>query len=147
VWTPDYFVRYITLPPKVPAAVVCNNDGTFDIYINELLSDAQREKALKHEIDHIKEDHFYSDQPIGELEAHANAASVGKAYKMQKAVPAAANVQKVKTIPHYTTLRGLTLGELNAAQTLLVYGEGKDTAKLRAAFIRALSSTKPLVVR
>lgn len=139
MWTPDYFIRFITLPPKVPAAVVCNDDGTFDIYINDLLSDSQRKKALEHEIDHIKEDHFYSLQPVGEIEAHANAVSRGEVCEPQKE-------QDVPMIPHYLTLRGLTLGELNAAGGLLTFGMKNDTGKIESAFLQALLGNDALVV-
>ena len=57
----DYFVRLVALPMHVNAVVMPNDDGTFDIYINSLLGEAQRQKALTHELKHIKKDHFYTE--------------------------------------------------------------------------------------
>lgn len=78
VWTPTYFVRYIEFPMTVRGVTVPNNDGTFDIYINDLLCECSKEKCLAHEIRHIMQDHFYNDvAPIEELEKSADALAVG----------------------------------------------------------------------
>ena len=77
VWTPTYFVRYIEFPMAVRGVTVPNDDGTFDIYINDLLCDCKKEECLEHEVRHIMQDHFYSDIiPIGEIERLADAVDV-----------------------------------------------------------------------
>lgn len=58
------FVRLIPLPVTVPAVVIPNDDGTFDIYINSVLPQELQHKALEHELKHIRKDHFYNDDPV-----------------------------------------------------------------------------------
>ena len=69
----DYFVRCIPFPNYAADGVVStNDDGTFNIYINEKLDDCRKRKALKHEIEHIMRDHFYSTAPVQQIEAEAD---------------------------------------------------------------------------
>lgn len=69
----DYFVRFIPFPPgRITGAVVPNDDGTFSIYIDSNADDLHKRKALDHEIEHLKKDHFYCDKPIEVIEAEAN---------------------------------------------------------------------------
>ena len=58
------FVRTIPLPCAVRAVTLPNDDGTFDIYINARLPDELQQKALAHELKHIRKDHFYNDDPV-----------------------------------------------------------------------------------
>ena len=75
MWTPVYFVRLVPLPASVHGVTLPNDDGTFDIYINEMLSEAMRKDRLQHEIKHIREDHFYQEaKAIAQLEQEANGA-------------------------------------------------------------------------
>lgn len=68
----DYFVRYIELPYHINACTVPNTDGTFDVYVNLNLDKYCQIAALKHEIEHIKKDHFYNDiKPIEVVEKEA----------------------------------------------------------------------------
>lgn len=77
MWTPVYFVRLVPLPASVHGVTLPNDDGTFDIYINETLSEAMRKDRLQHEIKHICEDHFYQEaKAITQLEQEANGAPV-----------------------------------------------------------------------
>lgn len=65
-----YFIREVSFPFEVKAIVTPNaEDDTFSIYLNSRLSDDQKRKALEHEIDHIKNDDFYNDKSIEEVEA------------------------------------------------------------------------------
>lgn len=66
-----YFVRLVALPPAVRGAVLPNNDGTYTIIINSVLSVETRRKVLRHELAHIKKDHLYSEDPIRIIEAAA----------------------------------------------------------------------------
>lgn len=72
MWTANYFVRFIRLPSTIPGVVVPNDDGTFDIYLNDCIPENRREDAIRHELEHIAQDHFYQDRPIAEIEAEAN---------------------------------------------------------------------------
>ena len=58
------FVRYIKLPRGVRAATVTNSDGTVSVYINELLSDAREKRAVEHELNHIRDNHFWLERPV-----------------------------------------------------------------------------------
>lgn len=58
------FVRHIQLPGTVRAVTLPNNDGTFDIYINSTLPEELQQKALDHELKHIRKDHFYNSDPV-----------------------------------------------------------------------------------
>lgn len=64
----EYFIRVVKLPAHVEACVTPNDDGTFSIYINELLPEDARRAAAQHEIDHIMNDHFYSLDPVSKIE-------------------------------------------------------------------------------
>lgn len=60
----NIFVRMIQLPRTVRAVTIPNNDGTFDIYINSAQPPEFQAKALEHELNHIRKDHFYNDDPV-----------------------------------------------------------------------------------
>lgn len=66
-----YFVRLIDLPPAVRGVVRPNDDGSYTIYINSVLSVETRRKVLTHELKHIKKDHLYTDDLIRKIEAEA----------------------------------------------------------------------------
>lgn len=68
----DIFIRYVPFPYTVKGATLPNDDGTFSIYINSDLPRAQQEKALRHELAHIREGHFYDEAPLDEEEAAAD---------------------------------------------------------------------------
>lgn len=71
MWTPDYFVRLLDLPAAVLGVTVPNTDGSFDIYINRRLSPQRQRDCLRHELSHIRRDHFYKGSPVPLLEAEA----------------------------------------------------------------------------
>lgn len=58
------FVRMIPLPDTVPAVTIPNDDSTFDVYINANLPEEYQNRALEHELEHIRRDHFYNDDPV-----------------------------------------------------------------------------------
>lgn len=71
--TDEYFIRRVEFPNRsVRAATFPNDDGTFDIYVNTLLSEPEQQRALEHELRHIRLGHFYSDAPLEEKEAEAD---------------------------------------------------------------------------
>lgn len=64
------FIRGVELPGKVRGVTVKIGDDFF-VLINTCLCESVQRKAVKHEIQHIKKDHFYDEKPviINELEA------------------------------------------------------------------------------
>lgn len=65
----DIIVRLMDLP--VPGVTVTDPDGNYNMYINARLSFEGRRKVYKHEMNHIKKDHFSDDRPISEIEKEA----------------------------------------------------------------------------
>ena len=101
MWTPDYFVRLLDLPPTVEGVTVPNDDGTFDIYINALLSPERQQEKLDHELEHIRKDHFYNDtKTIEEVESEAN-------HKPLPAAPQSPAAPSRLPIPLFTSLESL----------------------------------------
>lgn len=91
MWTPVYFVRYITFPARVDGVTIPNDDGTFDIYINQNLCPEKQIATLQHELAHIKADHFYDDiDPVDQIEAQADCWGVNTDYSMELYPPALA---------------------------------------------------------
>ena len=65
------FVRLLKLPHSVKGVTTPNNDNTFNIFINEELSETAKLSALDHELNHIKLGHFNALEPITYLEESA----------------------------------------------------------------------------
>lgn len=55
----DVFIRYAEFPYTVKGVTVPNDDGTFSIYINSALPESQQKAALRHELCHVRGNHFY----------------------------------------------------------------------------------------
>lgn len=71
--TDEYYIRRVPFPNRsVRAATFPNDDGSFDVYVNALLSEAEQQRALAHELRHIRLGHFYSDEPLSQKEAEAD---------------------------------------------------------------------------
>ena len=67
----DYFIYYcLNFPPKIYSAVTPNTDGTFSIYLDPKRDYFHRLKDLEHELNHIRNDDFYSDLPISDIESY-----------------------------------------------------------------------------
>ena len=73
---PEVFIRTIPLPYTVHGLVTPNDDGTYNIYLNENLPEEARRRYLSHELAHISGDHLYDDRPVEELERAADKAGV-----------------------------------------------------------------------
>ena len=73
---PQVFIRTIPLPYTVHGLVTPNDDGTYNIYLNENLPEEARRRYLSHELTHISGDHLYDDRPVEELEREADKAGV-----------------------------------------------------------------------
>jgi Domain of unknown function (DUF955). len=68
----DTYIRLVPLPLKVEGVTLPNDDGSFDIYINARLSPARQQETLKHELRHIRHEHFYLDMPVSRMERQAD---------------------------------------------------------------------------
>lgn len=74
----EYYIRRLEFPNRsVKAATFPNDDGSFDIYLNTLYSEPVQEAALRHELEHIRLGHFYSEKPIREKENEADGIFAG----------------------------------------------------------------------
>ena len=73
---PEVFIRTIPLPYTVHGLVTPNDDGTYNIYLNENLPEEARRRYLSHELAHSAGDHLYDDRPVEELEREADKAEV-----------------------------------------------------------------------
>lgn len=69
----DIFIRGLKLPLTVKGATVLDENGDYNVYINILLSVEIQKKATKHELKHIKKEHFYNFDPVIHNELEANA--------------------------------------------------------------------------
>lgn len=61
-------IRIIDLPWKVPGLTVKDEEGDYNVYINARLSPDRRAKAFRHEIEHIKNGDFYSEESVQDIE-------------------------------------------------------------------------------
>ena len=50
----EVIVRVVELPDGIPAFTLPDVDGLYNVYINEKLDPFSREKALEHELEHIR---------------------------------------------------------------------------------------------
>lgn len=64
----ETFLRVVTLPSRVRAAVVLDENGDYNIYVNTLLSQDERMRAYEHERSHIICEHFRPDLPAAKCE-------------------------------------------------------------------------------
>ena len=69
----NYRIVYLPFPEDVHGCVRLMDDGSYIIGINSALSDAEKEKTLRHELEHIRRDHFHDPRPISEIEREAAA--------------------------------------------------------------------------
>lgn len=68
-----YKIVELPFPETVRGCVRLLDDGSYIIGINSALSDAEKEKTLRHELEHIRRDHFHDPRPISEIEREAAA--------------------------------------------------------------------------
>lgn len=62
------YIRKIQLPMTVRGFTVEDQDGNFNIYINQDLSDEAMRKACVHELYHVYNYDFVSNKPLDEIE-------------------------------------------------------------------------------
>lgn len=68
----DVFVYYAAFPYSIKGVTTPNSDGTFTVYINSELPLAQQQTALRHELSHVRQDHFYDCAGVAENEQDAD---------------------------------------------------------------------------
>lgn len=64
-------IRIIDMPLSLRGATVKDENGDYNMYLNARLSDEERVKAYRHEIEHIRLGHFYDERPVAIKEAEA----------------------------------------------------------------------------
>lgn len=64
-------IRIIDMPLSLRGATVKDENGDYNMYLNARLSDEERVKAYRHEIEHIRQGHFYQERPVADLEREA----------------------------------------------------------------------------
>lgn len=79
---PQVFIRTIPLPYTVHGLVTPNDDGTYNIYLNEHLPEEARRRYLSHELAHISRGHLYDDRPVEELENEADKTRVLPVFRL-----------------------------------------------------------------
>ena len=70
----DYIVRLIPLPTRVNGFTALDDEGLYNIYINEGLTAEGQRRVLRHELAHIRLNHFYLDMPLAMKEQEARRA-------------------------------------------------------------------------
>ena len=69
--TENVFVRRIHLPMAVRAFTIPDEQGNYNVYINDRLSAEQQHKSLEHEFNHIRSGDFRKEENAAALEAAA----------------------------------------------------------------------------
>lgn len=64
-------IRKIDLPTGVSGITVLDENGDYNVYLNDKLSYDAQADAFRHEVEHIKKGHFYRIEDIRILEEHA----------------------------------------------------------------------------
>ena len=65
------FIRFADLPIETEAVVMPNSDNTFEIYINSRLCERKQQEALAHELEHLNDNHLYSEDAVALNEQEA----------------------------------------------------------------------------
>lgn len=65
-------VRLADLDPRVRGFVKPDNNGDYNIYINCNHCIEMQKETLRHEMEHIRLGHVYSDELVKQLEKEAN---------------------------------------------------------------------------
>lgn len=71
----EVFVRCISLPSAVNAVTLVDDDGNYNVYVNNRLSYYEQKRALRHELYHIKKNHLYCDEDVESCENEAKSAA------------------------------------------------------------------------
>ena len=72
----DIIIRLVNLPAAIRAYTLTDYNDDYNIYVNNALNSIEQQKAVDHELKHIKEDHFYRDTPVSQDEQEAESKPV-----------------------------------------------------------------------
>ena len=64
-------IRKLDLPTGVSGITVLDENGDYNVYLNARLSCDAQADAFRHEVEHIKQGHFYRAEDIKVLEDQA----------------------------------------------------------------------------
>lgn len=61
----EIYIRSLhRLPTQIKAVTIIDQNGDYNVYVNANLNQDTQDKACKHELNHIYENHFYDHQPV-----------------------------------------------------------------------------------
>ena len=66
----EVIIRLAHIP--VPGVTVLDENGDYNVYINDRLTFEQRRKVVDHEMNHIELEHFFDDRSVKDLEEEAS---------------------------------------------------------------------------
>ncbi len=64
-------IRIVSMPYEIDGITVNDENGDYNIYLNADIPDDKRVEAFRHEIEHIKQGHFYLMDQVVSLENQA----------------------------------------------------------------------------
>ena len=64
----DYVIRCVPFPNSAVDGAIVSHPDISCVYINSRVSPKRQREALQHELDHLKNDDLYSDDPAVEIE-------------------------------------------------------------------------------
>lgn len=64
-------IRKIELPDGVNGITVLDANGDYNIYLNDQLSPDSQAKAFRHEVEHIKQGHFFVYEELEVIDSQA----------------------------------------------------------------------------
>ncbi|QAT43477.1 hypothetical protein [Aminipila luticellarii] len=64
-------IRKVDLPIEVDGITVLDENGDYNIYLNSRLSYDSQADAFRHEVEHVRQGHFYRYEDIKVLEEQA----------------------------------------------------------------------------
>lgn len=68
-------IRVIDMPMSLRGATVKDENGDYNIYLNARYSEETRAAAFRHEVEHIRQGHFYDQKTVKEKEMGAKVAA------------------------------------------------------------------------
>ena len=86
----DIIIRYVRLPASIKAFTLTDNNDDYNVYVNDALNCIQQQRAIDHELKHIKGDHFFRQTSVTTDEKEAESAvfaSIDKAVTSVKVKP------------------------------------------------------------
>ncbi len=74
----DIIIRYISMPASIRAYTLTDHNDDYNVYVNDALNSIEQQKAINHELRHIKGDHFYRISSVTADETEADGNTVSK---------------------------------------------------------------------